>query len=33
MTDRSQCRCRAVRLLYPWCGKTSDEIRLPAKTS
>ena len=32
-TDRSQCRCGAVRLVYPWCGKTSDEIRLPAKTS
>ena len=32
MTDRSQCRCGTVRLVYPWCGKASDEISLPAKT-
>ena len=32
MTGRSQCRCGTVRLVYPWCGKASDEISLPAKT-
>ena len=31
-TDRSQGGCGSVRFVYPWCGKTSDEIGLPAKT-
>ena len=32
-TNKSRCQCGAVRLAYRWCGKTSEEIRMPGKTN